>query len=57
MNEECALAGVPKPEFEVSGGCFKATFQRSDYVTDATIMGQQDSSRTPVGSKQDPSRT
>lgn len=57
MNDECALAGVPNPEFEVSGGCFKATFQRSDYVTDATEMGQQDPSRTQVGPKQDPSRT
>lgn len=36
MNDECALADVPKPEFEVSGGCFKATFQRNDYVGDAT---------------------
>ncbi len=35
MNEECELAGVPKPEFEVSGGCFKATFQRNDYVAEA----------------------
>ena len=35
MNDECALAGVPKPEFNISGGCFKATFQRNDYVEDA----------------------
>lgn len=32
MNDECALAYVPKPEFEVSGGCFKATFVRNDYI-------------------------
>ena len=35
MNDECTLAGVPKPEFEISGGCFKATFYRNDYVEDA----------------------
>ena len=35
MNDECALAGVPKPEFNISGGCFKATFYRNDYVEDA----------------------
>lgn len=52
MNDECALADVPKPEFDVSGGCFKATFQRSDYVTDATEMGQQNPSRAQVGPKQ-----
>ncbi len=34
MNDECALAGVPKPEFEVSGGCFKVTFPRNDYLGD-----------------------
>jgi len=32
MNDECALADVPKPEFEVSRGCFKATFERNDYI-------------------------
>lgn len=37
MNDECALAGVPKPEFEISGGCFKATFQRNDYVAIAAV--------------------
>ena len=37
MNEECDLAGVPRPEFEVSGGCFKATFKRNDYVADAAV--------------------
>lgn len=52
MNDECVLAGVPKPEFDVSGGCFKATFQRSDYATDATEMGQQDPGRIQVGPKQ-----
>ncbi|MCI6166311.1 MAG: winged helix-turn-helix transcriptional regulator [Alistipes sp.] len=35
MNDECELAGVPKPKFEMTGGCFKATFQRNDYVEDA----------------------
>ena len=38
MNNECNLAGVPKPEFEVSGGVFKATFVRNDYVAD-TVVG------------------
>ena len=52
MNDECVLAGVPKPEFDVSGGCFRATFQRSDYATDATEMGQQDPGRIQVGPKQ-----
>ena len=57
MNDECAQAGVPKPEFNISGGCFKATFYRNDYAADASAGGQQDSSRTQVGPKWDPSRT
>lgn len=57
MNDECAQAGVPKPEFEMSGGSFKATFRRNDYVGDASVGGQQDLSRTQVGSKWDPSKT
>lgn len=56
MNDECELAGVPKPEFEMSGGYFKATFQRNDYVADASAGEQQGSSRTQVGPKWDPSR-
>ncbi len=56
MNEECELAGVPKPEFEVSGGCFKATFKRNDYVAAAGESGQ-DSSRAQVEPHLDPSRT
>lgn len=57
MNDECTLAGVPRPEFEMSGGCFKATFRRHDYVADVSVGGQQDSSRTQVGPKWDSSRT
>ena len=57
MNDECTLAGVPRPEFEMSGGCFKATFRRNDYVADVSVGGQQDSSRTQVGPKWDSSRT
>lgn len=56
MNDECTLAGVPRPEFEMSGGCFKATFRRNDYVADVSVGGQQDSSRTQVGPKWDSSR-
>ncbi len=41
MNDECAQAGVPKPEFEMSGGCFKVTFMRNDYVED-TAKGVND---------------
>ncbi len=41
MNDECALADVPKPEFEMSGGCFKVTFRRTDYVVDA-VRGVND---------------
>ena len=55
MNDECTLAGVPRPEFEMSGGCFKATFRRHDYVADVSVGGQQDSSRTQVGAKHTPS--
>lgn len=57
MNDECTLAGVPRPEFEMSGGCFKATFRRNDYVADVSVGGQQDSSRAQVGPKWDSSRT
>ena len=46
MNDECELAGVPKPEFEMSGGCFKATFLRNDYVEDAT-KGVNDKGERP----------
>ncbi len=52
MNDECALADVPKPEFEVSRGCFKATFERNDYVADASVGEQQDLSGTQAGPKQ-----
>ena len=56
MNNECELAGVPKPEFEVSGGVFKATFQRNDYVAEAvTGKSGQDSSRAQVEPKLGPS--
>ena len=41
MNDECALADVPKPEFEMSGGCSKVTFRRTDYVVDA-VRGVND---------------
>lgn len=50
MNDECVLAGVPKPEFDVSGGCFKATFQRNDYVGDAT-KGVNDRGEREVNDK------
>ena len=57
MNNECELAGVPKPEFEVSGGVFKAMFQRNDYVAEtAARESGQDSSRTRLGPNLDPSR-
>lgn len=55
MNEECDLAAVLKLKFEVSGGCFKAIFQRNDYVSDASVAGQQDSGRIQVAPKQKPS--
>lgn len=55
MNEECNLAAVFKLKFEVSGGCFKAIFQRNDYVSDASVAGQQDSGRIQVAPKQKPS--
>ena len=50
MNDECELAGVPKPKFEMTGGCFKATFQRNDYVEDAA-KGVNDKGERGVNEK------
>lgn len=50
MNDECELAGVPKPKFEMTGGCFKATFQRNDYVEDAA-KGVKDKGERGVNDK------
>ena len=46
MNDECAITCVPKPEFEVSGGWFKASFVRDDYTgdvaTEVNDMGERE---------------